>query len=265
MKNKWMEELHAFFDSRSEEVDPKDISIESLCYVSGRDPRLWVEPKLYEDMIGSIAQQLDLTPQHTLLEVGCATGFLALGLSPRALHYTGVDLSRKAIQVAARLNLKNATFRQAYGEHLPFPEEHFERSICYDVVTNFPTFDYLKPIVQEMVRVTKKQGKSMIGSVPDEGRSEGFKEVVQRISAQLEKNYGPVQNPIAANRSTLNLRRWYLRSFKRIEPRIVCYYFKRGDFMELGKELGLKTEIFDIHKDNPYYGYRFNVVYTKKR
>lgn len=263
MKNKWIQELHAFFDSRSEEIDPRDISIENLCYVSGRDPRLWAEPKLYEDLIGSIAQQLDLTQEHTLLEVGCATGFLALGLSPKVRHYTGVDLSRKAIQVATRQNLRNAIFRQAHGEHLPFPEGQFERSICYDVVTNFPAFDYLKPIVREMVRVTKGHGKIMIGSVPDEWTSEAFKEVVQKISAQLEENCGPVQNPIAAKRTILNLRRWYLRRFKKIEPRIVCYYFKREDFIDLGREIGVKTEIFDIHKHNPYRGYRFNVVYTK--
>ena len=263
MSSQWEKELRSFFDIRSEEVEKERVTLETLCYVSGRDPRLWKDQDLYDDMIESIKELLELGSNHSLLEVGCATGFLALGLSKIVHHYTGVDLSQRAVQVASTLNLRNASFQKANGEHLPFPGNHFDRSLCYDVVTNFPDFLFIKPIIREMIRVIKPRGKVLIGSVPDEEKKEDFQGLVQKVGVQLEKSFGPTKNPVAGRSFLMNLRKWYLKKFKKIEPQIVCYYFRKDDFITVGKELDLKTEIFDIHKKNPYYGYRFNVVYTK--
>jgi ubiquinone/menaquinone biosynthesis C-methylase UbiE len=263
MKNKWMEELHAFFDCRSKEMERQDITLEALCYVSGRDPRLWKDEDLYKDMVESITQQLGLKKEHSLLEVGCATGFLALGLSKIVGQYTGVDLSKKAIELASSLNIKNSSFKKANGENLPFSDNNLDRSICYDVVTNFPQFSFIKPIIHEMIRVIKPMGKAMIGSVPDEEKKDEFQKIVQKVGAHLEKSFGPLSNPIEKSGFPMNVRKWYLKKIKKVIPQIVCYYFRQDDFISLGKELGIKVEIFDIHKGNPYHGYRYNVVYTK--
>ncbi len=264
MDSKWQEELHAFFDIRSGELNGTALTEEQLCYVSGRDPRLWKDPNLYADMMASIERQLQIGKMDSLLEVGCATGFLARGLSSIAGQYTGVDLSKNAIREASRLRLKSAVFRQANGASLPFPDGFFDRSICYDVITNFPSFTSFQPIILEMLRVTRPRGKVMIGSVPDKGTKEEFLSQVQRVGATLNEKFGCVQLPPVQRRPLIALRKWYLRNIKKIEPKIICYYFWKKDFIALGSDSGIKTEILGIHEKNPYFGYRFNVVYTKQ-
>ena len=52
-----------------------------------------------------------------------------------------------------------------------------------------------------------------------------------------------------------------LKSFEFAD--IICFYFRRADFLDLGRELGLATELKDIHALNPYFGYRFNALFSK--
>ena len=59
MTTNWRTALHAFFEERSREILSLPPSDERLCYVSGREPRLWSDPALYADLIESIRGQLE--------------------------------------------------------------------------------------------------------------------------------------------------------------------------------------------------------------
>jgi hypothetical protein len=48
------------------------------------------------------------------------------------------------------------------------------------------------------------------------------------------------------------------------KPEIVCHYFSRSDFSRLADDLAVAVDLIDIHPGNPYVGYRFNAVYTKR-
>ena len=48
-----------------------------------------------------------------------------------------------------------------------------------------------------------------------------------------------------------------------VQPGIVCYYFRAEDFRALANRLAADVELTNIHRLNPYEGYRFNAVYTK--
>jgi hypothetical protein len=50
---------------------------------------------------------------------------------------------------------------------------------------------------------------------------------------------------------------------RRVQPQIVCYYFRKADFEAIGTEAGTATRIEDIHALSPYFGYRFNAIYSK--
>ena len=90
-------------------------TLEDLCYISGRDPRIWLRPEVYEDLIASILASLAAAPDSTVVEVGCASGFLACGIAPRVGRYVGVDLATSALAVAKRLPLSNAEFARVTG------------------------------------------------------------------------------------------------------------------------------------------------------
>jgi ubiquinone/menaquinone biosynthesis C-methylase UbiE len=251
-----------FFNERAEGISAA-VNTAALCYVSGREQRLWTDPALYDDMMASIGQQLALTKSHSLLEVGCAAGFLAPGLARMVRQYTGVDIAPRAVEVARSLGIANARFEVGDGGRLPWPDETFDRVICYDVFTNFPDFEAVARVLKDMVRVCRRGGKVMAGSLPDEACREAFQKQVQNVGRELDAKYGPA--PVVAEQVTLpqRLRRWLTRKVLRIRPDIICFYFRRDDFSSLGRELGLATELNDIHALNPYRCYRFNAVFTK--
>lgn len=262
-KNIWRQQSKYFFNERAAQIST-EVSTAALCFVSGREQRLWTDPAMFQDLMNSIQEQLHLGPQDSLLEVGCAAGYLARGLAERAGHYTGVDIAPSAVEVARGLKIPRAEFQVADGTKLPWPDGTFDRVLCYDVFTNFPDFASMAQVLRDMVRVTRRGGKIMAGSLPDDARKEEYQQLVPQVIRDLDRRYGPVK-PVPDKPSLLDrVRGWFLRRVKRIEPQIICYYCNRADFLYLGKELGVKCEVFDIHPLNPYRGYRFNVVYTKE-
>lgn len=262
MTSDWKESARLFFADRAAAV-PGVPTLEELCFVSGRDPRLWKDAALFGDMIDSIVRQLGVSKDTALLEVGCAAGFLARGLAPRVKRYVGIDVAEEPLQAARRLGLPRAEFRRGDGMRVPFPPGSFDRVVSYDMMTNIPTMQAVAAIVEDMIRVVTPGGRVMVGSIPDEASRDAYQELVKNVSADLEARYGPV--PSLSPKSRWPTRYRWLGALlpSRAEPGIACYYFSKEAFVSLGKELGVTTAIHDIHAMNPYFGYRFNVIYTK--
>lgn len=255
----WQDSSRVFFDQRAAQV--KKLELSDLCYVSGREPRLWSDERLFADMIDSILDQSGASKKSSLLEVGCASGFLAWGLAPRVGQYLGLDVAPRAINIAKKLDLSGAEFRVADGTKLPVADNVFDAAICYDVFTNFPDFVIGEAIIREMLRVVKPGGRVLIGSIPDGGKREQYEQRVAQVMKDLDARYGPP--PKAPGVPMLGildlLRRW----LKPVEPKIVCYYCNRDDFLRLGEKLGVSVELTDIHSMNPYVGFRFNAIFIK--
>jgi SAM-dependent methyltransferase len=255
----WRRALELFFAERAAELGEVP-SFADLCYVSGRDPRVW-QPEVYRDMVDNILGLIGADPRAQVLEVGCAAGLIAHGLAPRVRRYTGIDLARAPLGVARRLKLPNATFRRADGAHLPFRPSAFDAVLCYDVFTNFPSFDDGIPIISEMLRTVRSGGRVLLGSIPDADCKSAYEQRVREFAVELDTRYGSLPARVQATRRPL-LARLGAR-LRRTAPEIVCYYFRKQDFLALGGRLGARTEIHDVHRMNPYFGYRFNVVYQK--
>ena len=261
MTTKWKEALTGFFSERADQVESIPTPLD-LCYVSGRDPRLWTNEEIYRDLIDSLVAALRLDRQSDVLEVGCASGFLARGLSPSVRAYTGVDVSKEALAVARRLALPNATFRTADGTNLPFDDDTFDAACCYDVFTNFPAFDIGAAIIKDMLRVVKPGGRVLVGSVPDAALRVPYEARTAEVSAELTAQFGPVpQRPPRPPGLAKRLRAWVRPP---VDPGVVCYYFARHDFEALASELGAALEITGTHARNPYNAYRFNAIFTKR-
>jgi SAM-dependent methyltransferase len=250
----WKEALRLFFDGRAGSIDGRP-TLEDLCFASGREPRLWTRPEMIADLTTSIVEQAGITESSSVLEVGCGTGFIARAVAPGAARYTGVDVAIDAVQVARRLGLPRATFEQGEGARLRFADGVFDAALCYDVFTNFPRFDDGAALIAEMIRVVRPGTRALVGSVPDAAYRAAFEKRVAEVSRDLDAACGPVESrPEPA-----------VRGADGVTPGVVCYYFRRRDFVELGERLGVRTEIRDIHRSNPYFGYRFNAVYEKPR
>jgi SAM-dependent methyltransferase len=251
---RWRKSLQLFFSTRGRALPPSP-SLAALCYVSGRDPRIWTQEAIYEDMIAGILGTLKLDATSDVLEIGCAAGFVARGLAAHVGRYCGIDIAAEPLHCARALAPANAVFAVAAGERLPFAADRFDAVFCYDVLTNFPAFDHFRALMLEMVRVVKHGGGVLLGSVPDQACEREFVERVKVVGAELDARFGPLRQPAMDVKDD--------REPGGIKPEIVCYYFRREDFLAFGRQHGLGVRIEDVHPLHPYAGYRFNVIYTK--
>jgi len=265
----WKQSLERFFYDRAIGV----ASVPSLmdhCVVSAKDPRLAAQPDFHADLIDSLIDQMGLGPDSSVLEVGCASGYIACGLAPKVSRYTGVDLAKPPIVVAQRMNLPNAFFKQADGGDLPFPDGSFDAAFVCDVFSNFPTFSDAETLLEELVRVVKPGGHAMAASITDAQTAEAFQQRVYAISEELTAKFGPQKLVVAKNeRYGAVLVRRLKRLLQGVPPpppaeaAIANYNFKRSDFKAFAQSRGLDITFFDVHPLNPYRGYRYNVVLAK--
>jgi hypothetical protein len=120
-------------------------------------------------------------------------------------------------------------------------------------------------VVRDMIRVCRPGGKVMAGSLPDDEVKEAYQQQVYKVGKELDDKYGPMPT-VAENHSvSQRLRRWFNRKVLGVKPEIVCYYFRRADFLKLAQDMGVPCTLSDIHPLNPYRGYRFNAVFSKPR
>lgn len=242
----WKRDARLFFDARARSLGA-NLSLADHCFVSGRDPRLWNEATLYDDLIRDIVRRCEITNASSVVEVGCASGFLARGVIPYAKRYVGIDVAPAAIEAATSLNFPNAEFRVADGSATGLLEGEFDSAFCYDVITNFPALADFADILREMVRIVRPGGVVLIGSVPELELIAPYEAHVATVAANLMERYGPPPD----------------RFLTVGEGSIVCYYFSRDEFRHLADALGVEIEFFPLHSANPYRDFRFNALLRK--
>ena len=100
-----------------------------------------------------------LTPEQQILEIGCGTGIIALGIAPHVQRVIATDLSPEMIAVAQnnarRLAIPNVEFRVSDGYALPFDD-----ASC-DTVLLFNTLHVVKEpaaLLREAYRLLKPGG-----------------------------------------------------------------------------------------------------------
>lgn len=116
--------------------------------------------------------KLQLTDGDTFLDVGCGEGRHTLGAYLSAnVHAIGVDLSEADLKTARERfkefeepnnKAKSVVFQQANALQLPFPDNHFDKVICSEVLEHIP--DY-QGVLAEIKRVLKPHGLLAV-SVP---------------------------------------------------------------------------------------------------
>ncbi len=101
----------------------------------------------------------------SVLDVGCGDGMLALAAWRRGAQVMGVDPDGRMVSVAReRADALGAsvTFLSAYGERLPFPNQHFDVAFAVTVLCFLPN---AAAILCEMTRVLRPGGRLVIGEL----------------------------------------------------------------------------------------------------
>ena len=109
-------------------------------------------------MVYSLVQQLKLSPDAAILEVGCSAGPLLLQLQQAGYtNLTGIDLSETAIALGQERGLQTISIMD--GATLSFPDAVFDLVIASDVLEHIKQDE---KALQEWARVLKPDGKLIV-------------------------------------------------------------------------------------------------------
>lgn len=121
--------------------------------------------KKHESEYGSEAVYLNLDPMHyhqmileivktgqTILDVGCATGYLGLAIKKKGNRVYGIEISEKAAKKAKEV-LDDVIVGNIEEINIPYPTEYFDIIICSDILEHLiapeqvlvKLIKYLKP------------------------------------------------------------------------------------------------------------------------
>ncbi|HLD75844.1 MAG TPA: class I SAM-dependent methyltransferase, partial [Candidatus Norongarragalinales archaeon] len=138
----------------------------------------WKQQSRTTDQIGEyredavirlVADCLQLTPEKSVLDVGCATGQM-LSLLP-AGRKVGIDYSEKYIE-KAKVNVPDVELHLGEAAQLPFPDESFDAVLSHSTFILFD-YAYADRVVAELSRVCKTGGRILVGDVSDMDRYPG--------------------------------------------------------------------------------------------
>ena len=93
-----------------------------------------------------------------VLDAGCGDGVLSCMLAHEGAEVYGIDISRKALEVAKK-RCRNARFYHASIYSLPFPDKFFDHITCLEVIEHLADPD---KALTELKRVWKGSGKIII-------------------------------------------------------------------------------------------------------
>lgn len=91
----------------------------------------------------------------TVLEIGCGIGRWALSLQHHGIHYTGIDISPKMVEIAKKR--VSAAFFTMSADALTFEDEQFDLVVSVTVLQHIP-YEQQHTAITQLCRVTKKGG-----------------------------------------------------------------------------------------------------------
>ncbi len=97
-----------------------------------------------------------------VLDIGCGNGRLFEELRDKKIIYTGIDSSKKLIDLAKERHAQDATFLQADALLLPFGEEDFNTVFSFAVLHHIPSVKLRKQFMAEAYRVLAKDGIAVL-------------------------------------------------------------------------------------------------------
>lgn len=97
---------------------------------------------------------------NRVLNIGCGDGYYNFLLSDRFKEVHGIDVNPTDIKIAKSLYAKkNISCAVASATTLPFPDNHFDRIICTEVLEHVRDH---KKAIKEIARVLRKNGTAII-------------------------------------------------------------------------------------------------------
>lgn len=129
------------------------------------------QPRFWQPVIPTFVEHFDLSSASSLLDVGCAKGFMLydLQLALPGITLAGIDISQYAIDTA--LPEVAPVMQVADAKSLPFDDDSFDIAISINTVHNLE-LDECAQALQEIQRVAKRGSFVTVDAYRDETERE---------------------------------------------------------------------------------------------
>ena len=130
--------------------------------------------KWYDTKLGNLVDTVEtelvmdmLLPKKDMriLDAGCGTGNFSFKLAKKGCMITGVDISENMLKIADNKKEKSGLpveFIKADSRKLPFSDNTFDAAVSV-VAVEF--IDDVRAVIDELLRVTKQNGKVVVGTI----------------------------------------------------------------------------------------------------
>ena len=156
-----------------------------------------------------IQQHLDIKNSN-ILDIGCGGGILAEELTDKGAKVTGLDASKKTIQIAkSHAKEKNYSINylnSSLEDHIKKTKYEYDAIVCFELIEHIP--DQLK-LIKDLSSICKKGGKVFLNNENSSGglitkiftlEHESATQMMSAIRALV-----PATNPITVNASSNSL------------------------------------------------------------
>lgn len=144
-----------------------------------------------QEYVGNAVNKIkEYLPQDSnVLELGCGSGLTTFALAPYARTYTAMDLSSSIIernrQIAKKSSFNNIEFSVSTAHSFNKFETELDAVVINSVIHCFPSYGYLKVVLQKAIDSLKEGGIIFLGDLLDIDKKDEF---VSSLKAFKEEN-----------------------------------------------------------------------------
>ena len=211
-----------------------------------------------------LKKKLAIKKTDKLADFCCGNGMVTERISHLCTHIVGLDFSKKLIESTKQLYGKEKAigFKKADITKTEFPDKSFDKVYCLTSFHYFPSTEYAHTVIEEMIRITKNNGKIIITDIPNK---KSFWYLVWKIIRNPNPDQAIELCELRPNQSmfsrtmqrlTLILRRLTKKKVESDNWR----WFTPSEFQSLEK---IDVKIEKSNFKNKFFNYRFNIIITK--
>ena len=197
----------------------------------------------------------ELKPEK-VLEIGCGTGMILLGIAPKVESYWATDFSSAAIEllekIAAKRELSGVRLQQQEAiDFTNIPESYFDTIVINSVAQYFPSIEYFQQVIEGALNALAPGGSLFIGDNRDLQNLSAIQASIAFFQADDtcdRRAFGELLERIAEKENELV-----------IDPAFFCHLPKVFEILE-SVEIHLKEET----AHNELTKYRYDVILHKQ-
>ena len=123
------------------------------------------EERIWALLVDNVNENLELSGDERLLDVGCGNAYLLSRLNINANKVCGVDFASNMVE-EARKRLPAAHFNQGEACDISFSGP-FQRVLSYSIFHYFPDIQYVEFVINRLIALTEPKGIILIGDLLD--------------------------------------------------------------------------------------------------